>query len=144
GSEQRINLLTIWGNALVDLGDIPGSMEKYREQIRLNPQTWIAYSNLINSQMSGGDEEGALQTAAEMDRAIRRSGSSAQSINSTYFQNQEYLKMDMPDLHAATVADMDANRGVGTSLVQDAPADAEYLARMHETGASEQELETSP
>ena len=141
---QRANLLNIWGNALVDLGDVRGSLEKYRAEIRLNPEAWIAYNNIINTQILLGDEEGALQTAAEMERAAKRMGLFSKPVNPVYFENQEVLTMDLSAVHTATVADMDATQGLGTSVSQEAPGDAEYLARMHDARAAELELETSP
>lgn len=143
-ADQRIDLLNIWGNALVDLGDGPGSLEKYREEVRLNPEAWIAYNNIINVQIIMGDEEGALQTAAEMERAAKHLGFFSKPVNPIYFQNQRILRMDLAAVHAATVVDMESTQGAGTSNAQEAPADAEYLARMHDARAAELELETSP
>ena len=142
--EQRPNLLNVWGNALIDLGDIPGSLEKYRAELRLNAEAWIAYNNIISDQIISGDEEGALQTAAEMEREVKRLGFFSKPVNPTYFQNQEVLRMDLPVIHAVIVADMEGNQGNGTATAQDAPGDAEYLARMHDPRAAELELETSP
>jgi tetratricopeptide (TPR) repeat protein len=144
GANTRADLLTIWGNALLDLGDVAGALAKYREETRLNPEAWPAYNNIINAQIDSGDEEGALQTAAEMEAAVRRKSWSSPAVRAIDFQNQDFLWMDLPALHAATVADMESNHGFGDLTVQDAPGDAEFLARMHEAGAAEQELETSP
>ena len=111
-TEQRANLLNIWGNALVDLGDARGSLEKYRAEARLNPEAWIAYNNIINAQIILGDEEGALQTADAMERAAKHQGFFSKPVNPIYFQNQELLQMDLPPVHTAAVADMEANQGL--------------------------------
>jgi tetratricopeptide (TPR) repeat protein len=142
--EQRPNLLNAWGNALADFGDIPGSLEKYRAEIRLNPEAWIAYNNIINDKIISGDEEGALQTAAEMERAVKRLGFFSKPVNPVYFQNQQILRMDLPVVYATVIADMEANQGNGTAVTQDAPGVAEFLVRMHDPRAAELELETSP
>ncbi len=143
-ANQRSNLLNVWGNGLVDLGDTSGSLEKYREEIRLNPEAWIAYNNIINTQIILGDEESALQTAAEMERQTKRVGFFSERVKPLYFQNQEVLRMDLLQAHISTVADLEANQGLGSTVTQGAPGDAENLARMHDARAAELELETSP
>jgi tetratricopeptide (TPR) repeat protein len=139
--EQRVNLLTIWGIGLNNVGDVTGAIEKYREQINLDPQLWIAYGNLSGAQLNMGNEEGALQTADEMEAASRRIAS---NVPERFHVNQDYLRMDFPAEHRLLLDDMEANRGLGTASSQDAPLDAEALERMHESRAAELELQTSP
>jgi tetratricopeptide (TPR) repeat protein len=139
-----VNLLNAWGVALGNIGDIAGGIEKLQEALRLDPQAWIAYNNIINLQIVRGDEQGALETAAEMDRAVSHLGFFSQRVNPLYFQNQDFLRMDLPRIHDEFLSDMKAHGGVGTGTEPDAPTDAEFLARMHDNRAAEIELETSP
>jgi tetratricopeptide (TPR) repeat protein len=142
--EQQTNILKVWGNGLTNVGDMSEAMEKYGEEVRRDPKAWAAYNDIINVRMVQGDEEGALQTAADMERAAKHLGPFDEPVTAIYFQNQDFLRMDLPQVHAITVADMEANRGLGTGATQDAPSDAEYLARMHDARAAELELQTSP
>lgn len=144
GLEQRANLLNVWGTGLAELGDLHDALEKYREQIRLNPEAWIAYANLIEEQIVGGDEEGGMQTAAQMERAAGIGSWFPKAVNPLYFQNQHLLRRNLVAVHRELTADVDRTGGVGTGNLQDQALDAEMLARLHETRAAELELETSP
>ena len=61
-AEDRPFLLNEWGNAQSGLGGPPEPLALYRQALKLKPDYWIGYNNVINSEWILGDEEGAWRT----------------------------------------------------------------------------------
>lgn len=140
-SEQPY-LLNQWANALLNVG---GSHEQalvlYRGALKLKPDYWIAYSNLMNSTWGLGDEEGSWRTGEVMRKAAGgRPGRAPENM----YQNQDILTWNLLAWRAATEADARANRGLGTQLALDGPAIADIDARLHDPAAAEFQLQTIP
>ncbi|MGH8403760.1 MAG: hypothetical protein ACRESO_10220, partial [Gammaproteobacteria bacterium] len=130
-AKEKPWLLNAWGNGLGDLNQYAAAVEKYREAIRLDPHFWIAYNNLVGTQLEMGEEEAAYQTGVNFERQARRGSWFGALVDSSNYQFVDYLRMDMPAVHTELVTDETAHGGVGTNVAPDPPTDAEMLARMH-------------
>ncbi len=141
---DRPALLNSWANALADQGKIAEAMEKHREAISLQPDFWVGYSNVINDQFLLGDEESAYRTGRDLEARAKRHSWFGSKAPVVYYLNLDTLILDLPAAHQDLLSDEELNRGEGTSAAQDAPADAEMLARMHDTAHARLVLQTSP
>ncbi|MDB5985919.1 MAG: hypothetical protein JWR16_972 [Nevskia sp.] len=141
---DRPALLNSWANGLDDQGQVAEALEKHREAIRLKPDFWVGYSNVINDQFLLGDEEGAYRSGRDLELRSHRHGLFGSKSPSVYYLNLDTLILDLPAEHQDLLQDEAANHGEGSSAAQDAPADAEMLARMHDTAHARLVLQTSP
>ncbi|HEY3778651.1 MAG TPA: hypothetical protein VGL35_11395 [Rhizomicrobium sp.] len=137
-------LLNVWSNALADQGHYGESLDKVREAVRLDPDFWLGYDNMMGSEMSLGEEGNVIRTGTQMERRARRGGWFAARVPPGYWQNLDYVLNDWTQFHRDVMGDMAENGGRGTDTAEDAPIDAEALARMHDWRGTELELETSP
>ncbi len=137
-------LLNLWGNALANLGRYPESLDKYREAVALKPDYWIGYNNIMNVEAQLQDEEGLIQSGQQMERLARRGRWFSKGVNELYFGNLDQERWNLMTSHTAFVHDMAGSGGHGTSGVEEAPGDAQFLAQMHDRQAAELELQTSP
>ncbi|MGH8398457.1 MAG: tetratricopeptide repeat protein [Gammaproteobacteria bacterium] len=143
-AKNKAWLLNAWGNALGDLNQYTPAADKYREAIHLNPKFWIAYTNLESVQMYMGEEEAAYQTGVNLERHAHRGSWFAAHVDTADYEYADYLRMDLPALHAELVADEAAHGGVGTNVAPDPPTDAEMLARMHADRQASFILQSTP
>ncbi len=60
-------LLNAWGNSILAKGE-PGASARalpfYQEAVRIKPDYWTGYFNVMNTMMGSGNEEGAVQVGA--------------------------------------------------------------------------------
>jgi len=143
-AKEKPWLLNAWGNALADLNQYAAAVEKYSEAIHLDPHFWIAYNNLVGTQLDMGEEEAAYQAGVSFDRQTRRGSWFGARIDTSNYQYVDYLRMDLPAVHAELVADEAAHNGVGTNVAPDPPLDAEILVRMHANTQANLILQTTP
>ncbi|HWE07176.1 MAG TPA: tetratricopeptide repeat protein [Rhizomicrobium sp.] len=137
-------LLSVWSNALADLGRYREARDKAREAVRLDPRFWLGYDNMMGDEQSLGEEEEIVDTGRDMERLARRGSWLAADVPAGYWQNLDNSVADWPAFHRDVVFDMAQNGGQGTENAAEAPIDAEALARMHDWRGAELELETSP
>jgi tetratricopeptide (TPR) repeat protein len=143
-SSDRPPLLNVWGNAAVTLGRTQEALDRYREAVRLKPDFWVGWSNIVNTQVILLQEEAALQTFESMEHTARRGRWFAGNVPGFMWQIGDLLRWDLPAAHREQVEDMVQTGGHGTLSVEEAPIDAQTLAQMHERSAAELELKTSP
>ncbi len=136
---DRPLLLNVWANVLTNTGgDTKEALKLYREAIRLAPNFWIGYNNVMNTLWGFGDEEGAWRTGEELRKAAGgRPGASPE----TEYQNWDILTWNLPSYHNTMVAD--ANTGGGTNLTAEGPAIADGDVRLHDLTAAELALATT-
>jgi tetratricopeptide (TPR) repeat protein len=136
---DRPYLLNVWANALLNTGgDRRESLKLYRAAIRLKPDFWIGYNNVMNTLWGFGDEERAWQTGQELRRAA---GGRPGAAPETEYQNWDILTWNLPSYRDAMVAD--ANTGGGTNPNAEGPAIADGEARLHDVAAAELSLATT-
>jgi tetratricopeptide (TPR) repeat protein len=141
---DRPLLLNVWANALGSLGRNDEAIDRYRQAVRLKPDYWVAWSNTAAQQVSMLHEEAALQTFLQMERAARRGRWLSPKVPAILFLPGDGLRWDLPAQHQEQAEDMAQHDGHGTVSVEEAPADAQTLAQMHDHRAAELELQTSP
>jgi tetratricopeptide (TPR) repeat protein len=110
--DERPYLLNYWANALAAKGG-PGSMQealiRYRAAIRLKPDYYTAYSNVVFGLYNLGQEEQAIQTGEQMKKvAGGRPGRAPEEM----YQNYDQLIWDLPAQLAEDLADLEAHSGV--------------------------------
>ena len=70
---DRPYLLNVWANALAAKGgSVRESLELYRFALKLKPDYWVAYNNVMNALWILGDEEGAWRVGNDMLAAAVR------------------------------------------------------------------------
>lgn len=143
-AKEKPWLLNAWANALADLNQNAEAADKYHQAILLDPKFWLAYGNLEDSQISLGEEEASYQTGIAFERVTRRGHWFAANVTALQYSAIDYLSMDLPAVHQEMLADEAAHGGQGSQLGQDAPYDAEMLARMHADRQAGFTLQTSP
>lgn len=144
---ERPYVLNYWANALVDEGAAGAdakALPLYREAVRLKPDFWIGYNNIMNALFGLGDEEGVVRAGKQL---LKAAGGRPGRSSEIYYQNYDQTVWDLPAEHAELLADADAHGGVGTAAVS---GGAEYLAvaqievLMHDVEAAALRLQTTP
>jgi tetratricopeptide (TPR) repeat protein len=138
---ERPALLNSWGIAIQNTGgSTREALEFYRAAVKLQPNYWVAHTNVMNSLMMDGDEERAWGAGEDMRRAAGgRPGGAAE----TYYANWDYLTWNLQAWLASNVTDAEANAGVGTYAGTAGPTIADIQARLHDPEAAELALKTT-
>ncbi len=139
--QERPAILNAWGNAIDSTGgSTREALALYRAAVKLQPDLWIGHTNIQNSLMVLGDEEGAWRAGEAMRAAAGGRPGRARALD---FVNWDYLTWNLKDELDAVVADADANAGMGTGIGVAAPIIADLQMRMHDPDAAELALKTS-
>ena len=139
--EDRPELLNSWGNALLAMGANPkAGLPLYRESIRLNPQFWIGYNNLMNGTWALGDEEGAWRIGIALRKAAGgRPGRAGESNYGVW----DTLTWNLQAWRAAVIEDIATQGGVGTGSASEGPQVADVDVRLHDGTDAELQLQTA-
>ena len=144
---DRPYLLNAWGNALTFKaadGAIQQALPLWREAVRLKPDYWTPYNNIMFALDGLGDEEGSVQVAEQMKRAAGGRPGRAPEI---MYQNYDAAVGDLQTLRAETLVDMRAHGGIGTTASE---VGAENLllagieAQLHDADSAALRLQTTP
>jgi len=144
---ERPYVLNYWANAISGKGG-EGAMAEalplYREELRLKPDYWTAYNNIMFALAGLGDEEGAVRVGEQMMQAA---GGRPGRAPENQYQNYDGIVWDLPAGHMSQIADMESHSGIGTT---GAAAGAENLSvaqidvQMHDVEAAALRLKTTP
>jgi tetratricopeptide (TPR) repeat protein len=139
--EDRPFLLNTWANALSNVGGSPReSLELYRSALKLKPDYWVAFNNVMQGYWLLGDEENAWK-AGESMRAV--AGGRPGRAPEIYYQNWDVLTWNLGAWLDAIVADADANGGVGSNIAGVSGVSiADISQRLHDPDAAELALQT--
>ncbi len=138
---ERPYLLNTWGTALQNVGgDIKASLSLFEAALRLKPDYWIAYNNVMNSRVMLEDEAGAARTGDEM---VKAAGGRPGTAPELMYQNLDLLRGNLAEWRAATVADLATNGGIGNGVTAGGPALADIDVRLHDLKDIELELQTA-
>jgi tetratricopeptide (TPR) repeat protein len=140
--EDRPFLLNAWANSLMNLNQRSEAMAKYQEALRLKPDYWVAYANVMGSERAEGREEAAWRTGQAMAEASRQARPWARAPE-TYFAPLQTMTWDLPAERAGLIGDAESHGGVGSSDVGSRPVIADVIARMHDPDGAELYLETA-
>jgi tetratricopeptide (TPR) repeat protein len=146
-ASERPYVLNYWANAISGKGGDGANAEAlplYREAVRLKPDFWIGYSNIIYALLALGDEEGGVRVGQQMMKA---GGGRPGRVPENMYQNYDQTVWDLPGLRAELIADIESNSGIGSGA---AIAGAEILTvaqlevQMHDVEAAALRLKTTP
>ena len=145
---ERPYLLNYWANAISSKGgsdeEIRQSLTLYRGALRLKPDFWLAYNNLMDALLNLGDEEGVVRLAERMRKAA--GGRPGRAPDGMY-QNYDGLVYNLQALLAGNIADLESHGGIGTLAPQSGAANLNIAAtevQMHDVEAASLRLKTTP
>jgi tetratricopeptide (TPR) repeat protein len=146
-ASERPYVLNYWADAIGDKGDeraMARALPLYREALRLKPDYWSAYNNIMYAQAGLGDEEGAVQVGRQM---VKLAGGRPGRAPEEMFQNYDEFVRDLPAERASNIADMESHGGIGTSGPITGPENlnvAQLDIWMHDSAAAALRLQTTP
>ena len=139
--DDRPYLLNVWANSINNTG---GSRREalalFRTALKLKPDYWIAYNNVMNSLWLMGDEEAAWRVGEDMRKAA---GGRPGRAHDLFYQNWDTFTWNLGAWLTATVVDAEANAGVGTGGNTSGTTLADIHARLHDPEAAELALKTT-
>lgn len=139
--QERPALLNSWGDVIVSTGgSTHEALVLFRAAVKLQPDLWIAHSNIQNSLMVLGDEEGAWRAGEDMRVLAGGRPGRAPVLD---FLNWDFLTWNLKAGLDAIVADADANAGVGTRIGTAGPIIADFHVRLHDPQAAELAIKIS-
>jgi tetratricopeptide (TPR) repeat protein len=143
---ERPYLLNAWANAIAAKGGEGANREVlplYQEAVRLKPDYWVGYANIMATLAGLGDEEGAARVGEQM---MKVAGGRPGRAPEYMYGNYDGIVSDLASLRAGQIADMESHGGIGTS----GPVGAENLVvaqievQMHDVEAAALRLKTTP
>jgi tetratricopeptide (TPR) repeat protein len=141
-AEERPRLLIDWGNALLNIGAAPReALGFYQAALKLKPDYWTAYNNVMNTEWLMGDEESAWRAGEEMRKVA--GGRPRSGVSEFNYQNWDTLTWNLLPWRKEIVADAEANGGMGTATTTAAPGIADIDQRLHDNADAELQLATS-
>ncbi len=139
--DDRPYLMNVWANSINNTGGSPrDALALYRTALKLKPDYWIAYNNVMNSLWLIGDEEAAWRVSEDMRKAAGGRPGRAPDL---FYQNSDTLTWNLGTWLANTVLDAEANAGVGTGGNTSGTTLADIHARLHDPEAAELALKTT-
>jgi hypothetical protein len=141
GAADRPYLLNVWANALQNTGaPAAESAALYSEALRLKPDFWVSFNNLMNVDALVGDEEGAWRLGEAMRQKAGGRPGRAPEVS---YQNLDIMTGNLLAWRAAMVADIRSHAGVGSLVGASAVGIADIDARLHDPAAAELQLQTT-
>jgi tetratricopeptide (TPR) repeat protein len=145
-ASERPYVLNYWANAIADKGG-EGAMRQalplWRETIRLQPDYWAGYNNIMYALNGLGEEEGVVRVGEQfMKAAGGRPGRAPENL----YQNYDQVVWNLPAARASNVADMESHSGIGTSGAVAGPENlniAQYEAQMHDVDSAALRVKTT-
>jgi len=146
-ASEKPFVLNYWANAVASKGGEGPTREAlslWREAVRLKPDYWTGYNNIMAGLVGIGDEEGVVLVGRKMAQLAGGRPGKAPEI---MYQNYDSLVWDLPAQHASNIADIEASGGVGTTTAASGAegvnvAGLEVL--LHDPEATELRLKTTP
>jgi tetratricopeptide (TPR) repeat protein len=140
-------VLNYWANALTTkggLGAIREALRLYREAVRLKPDYWTGYNNIMFALNSLGDEDGVVRVGEQMMKAAgRRPG----PVPEDQYANYDLALWNLPAARASQIADIESHSGIGTIATAGGAANltvAQSEVQMHDVEAAAFRLKTTP
>jgi tetratricopeptide (TPR) repeat protein len=139
---DRPYILNIWAYSLQSHGDPPEEgLLLLHEALRLKPDLWSAYNNVMNTNMVIGKEQEAWRVGNEMRKAAGGRPGKAPEL---YYQNWDHLVWNLQARRAGMLADAREHGGVNTTFTTTGSIYADIDARLHDFTAAELHLKSSP
>jgi tetratricopeptide (TPR) repeat protein len=142
-SEQPY-VLNYWANALSTKGEMGDALTLYRETLRLKPDYWTGYNNVMFALSGLGNEEGVVKVGREM---LKAAGGRPGPAPETLYANYDQVVWDLPAVRAGNIADIESHSGVGTGATLSGAVSlqvAQFEVQMHDVEAATLRLKTTP
>jgi tetratricopeptide (TPR) repeat protein len=146
-SGEKPYLLNAWANAITAKGGegaMRAALPLYREAVRLKPDYWVGYANIMGALATLGDEEGALRAGEQMMKAAGGRPGRAPEVAYTSY---DVTVSDLPAVRAEAITDMESHGGIGTGFGSSATESlgvAQVEVAMHDVEAATLRLKTTP
>ena len=144
---ERPYLLNAWATSITTKGG-EGAMAEalplFREAVRLKPDFWVGYVNIMASIGGLGDEEGMVRVGEQMMKVAGGRPGRAPEMS---YGNYDQEVWDLPAEHAETVADMESHGGIGTTGSAGGAENlvvGQFDVQMHDVEAAALRLKTTP
>jgi tetratricopeptide (TPR) repeat protein len=138
--ENRPGLLVSWAWAIgASGGSTRECLGLLRAAVKLKPDAWNAWNNLLDTFIMLGDEEGAWKAGEEMRNiAGGRPGRAPESA----YANWDPLTWNLQAWLASTLADAEAHAGWGSAPGAAGVSIADIQVRLHDSDAADLALKT--
>jgi tetratricopeptide (TPR) repeat protein len=143
---ERPYLLNAWANAISARGGEGATAEAlslWREALRLKPDYWVGYSNIMYALNGLGDEEGTVRVGEQMRKAADgRPGRASEEM----YQNYDQETWDLQAERAGSIADIESHSGIGatgTASGAESLFVAQIEVQMHDVEAAALRLKTT-
>jgi tetratricopeptide (TPR) repeat protein len=131
---DRPILLKNWGDAVEESGGDPrDALALYRQALKLKPDYWIAYGDVIGALAILGDEEGAWREGEALRAAAGGRPGRAPEIA---YQNWDWLTWNLQAWRAGILSDAQAYGGVGSAQSDVEPNIADVDVRLHDPASA--------
>jgi tetratricopeptide (TPR) repeat protein len=143
---ERPYLLNYWANAISGKSGAGTQLETlrlYREAVRLKPDYWIGYNNIMYALFGLGDEEGVVRAGEQLTKAA---GGRPGRVPEIYYQNYDQAVWNLSAERASEIADIESHSGIGTTGFASGAESlgvAEIEVRMHDVEAATLRLKTT-
>ncbi len=144
---ERPYVLNYWANAITSKGGegaLAEALPMYRETVRLKPDYWVGYNNIMFALGGLGEEEEGVRVGEQM---MKVSGGRPGRAPEDMYQNYDVYVWDLPASHAEQIADMESHGGIGTTGSAGGAENlqiAQYEVQMHDVEAAALRLKTTP
>jgi tetratricopeptide (TPR) repeat protein len=145
-ASERPYVLNYWADAIADKGG-EGAMREaltlYRETLRLKPDYWTGYNNIMFALHGLGDDEGAVRMG---ERLMKAAGGRPGRAPEEYYENYDEIVWNLSAVRASNIADMESHGGIGTGGAAAGAVNlavAQFEVRMHDIEAAAVRLKTA-
>ena len=145
-SEKPVVLIA-WGFAIITKGGegaLREALPLFREAVRLKPDNWIGYANIIPTLSALGDEESAVREGEHM---VKVAGGRPGRAPEDMYANYDGTVWDLSAERAEQITFMESNGGFGTMGTLGAGANlnvAQTEVAMHDVESAALRLRTTP
>ena len=138
---QRPFLLNLWGVALLNSGgDKHEGISRLQMALKLKPDYWSVYLNLMAVMGALGDEEGAWRTGEEMRRAA--GGRPGKAMEVAYF-NWDALTWNLQAARTSVLENLTVFSGGGGSVTSAGAMVSDIDLRLHDAADAELQIQTA-
>jgi tetratricopeptide (TPR) repeat protein len=144
---ERPYLLNAWANSLTAKGAEGANRDAlplFREALRLKPDYWVAFNNVMSTLGSLGDEEGVVRVGEQMMKAA---GGRPGRAPGYMYQTYDQMVWDLPAERVESIVEMESHGGIGTATPTSGAENltvAQIEVQMHDVAAAALRLKTTP
>jgi tetratricopeptide (TPR) repeat protein len=135
---ERPWLLNNWGIAYGQLGRYRDALVKHQQAVRLKPDLWISWNNVVNDRWDDADEEGALRATVEFERVSHRGAGG--KVPPWDYENGDILREDWAALRFAESSNALLNNGGGSGISEAGPVLALADTMLHDPRRADEDL----